>query len=290
MRKIISKHRQNSMTPLSDKIKQAVKTIRRETKIKPSVGIILGTGLGKLADEISVIAKLPYSKIPHFPISTVQAHKSELLIGKLNGITLVAMEGRFHYYEGYALENITLPVRVMKALGASVLIVSSAVGALNPDYQRGDLILIKDHINLMGVNPLIGPNDDSLGPRFPDMSEPYNRKFISQAETIAKKHDIKTHRGVYVALSGPNLETRAEYRFLRIIGADIVGMSTVPEVIVGVHSGLKILGISVVTDICIPETLQPANINEIIETANKAEPKMAALVKGFIKTLEPELS
>jgi purine-nucleoside phosphorylase len=199
------------------------------------------------------------------------------------------MEGRFHYYEGYALEDITLPVRVMKALGVSALIVSSAVGALNPDYQRGDLILLEDHINLMGVNPLIGPNDDSLGPRFPDMSEPYNRKFISRAEAIAKKQGIKTHRGVYVALTGPSLETRAEYRFLRIIGADVVGMSTVPEVIVGVHAGLKILGISVVTDICIPETLQPANINEIIETANRAEPKMTALVKEFIKTLKPDL-
>jgi len=292
MRKTTVKRHQNNPTPirkinanLSDKIKQALKVIRKKTKVQPSVGVILGTGLGKLAEEIFDPVKIPYSKLPYFPVSTVPTHKGQLILGELNGIKVVAMEGRFHYYEGYSLTDITLPVRVMKALGVSVLVVSSAVGALNPDYQRGDLVLIEDQINLMGVNPLIGPNDDSLGPRFPDMSEPYCREFISRIETIAKQHNIRTHRGVYVALTGPNLETRAEYRFLRIIGADVVGMSTVPEVIVAVQSGLKILGIAVVTDICIPETLQPANIKEIIETANQSEPKMTALVKEFIKTL-----
>ncbi|MBI4834924.1 MAG: purine-nucleoside phosphorylase [Planctomycetes bacterium] len=272
-------------TKLSAKIKEATNTIRKKLAFKPDVGVILGTGLGKLAEEIKVKAVLPYSKIPHFPVSTVLSHKGELLLGTLNGTKVIAMDGRFHYYEGYSLEDITLPVRVIKALGAKTLIVSSAVGGLNPKYQRGDLIIIEDHINLMGVNPLIGPNDDTLGTRFPDMSEPYNRKFIAQAESIAKKLGITAHRGVYVALTGPNLETRAEYRFLRIIGADVVGMSTVPEVIVGIHAGLKILGISAVTDMCIPETLRPANIKEIIKIANQTEPKMTALVKEFIRKI-----
>lgn len=279
------KSKQSKTFSLSDKIKESVRTIRKRINLKPSIGIILGTGMGKLAEEISARAIIPYSKIPHFLVSTVPTHKGELILGELNGKKVVAMEGRFHYYEGYSLEDITLPVRVMKALGANVLIVSSAVGGLNPNYQRGDLVLIEDHINLMGVNPLIGPNDDSLGPRFPDMIEPYSRKFIRKAETIARKRGIRTHRGVYVALTGPNLETRAEYRFLQIIGADVVGMSTVPEVIVGVHAGFKILGIAIVTDLCIPETLQPANIQKIIEIANQAEPKMTVLVKEFIKTL-----
>ena len=267
------------------KIKKAAQVIRKKSKTVPRVGIILGTGLGSLAGEIKKEAVLPYSKIPYFPVSTVQAHKSELMIGKLNGVPVLAMEGRFHFYEGYNISDITLPIRVMKFLGAEILIVSSAVGGLNPDYQKGDIILIKDHINLMGVNPLIGPNDESLGPRFPDMSEPYNREFIKIAEGIARKSGIRAHQGVYVALTGPSLETAAEYKFLRIIGADVVGMSTVPEVIVGVHAGLKILGISAVTDICIPETLKPANIDEIIETANKAEPKMAKIVREFIGSL-----
>jgi purine-nucleoside phosphorylase len=271
---------------LFDKIKKATDAIRKKSSFKPDVGIILGTGLGKLAEEIRAKTVLPYSKIPYFPVSTVPSHKGELLLGELNGAKVVAMEGRFHYYEGYSLEDITLPVRVIKALGAKTLIVSSAVGGLNPKYQRGDLIIIEDHINLMGANPLIGPNDDALGTRFPDMSEPYDRRFIALAESIAKKLGIRAHRGVYTALTGPNLETRAEYRFLRIIGADVVGMSTVPEVIVGVHAGLRILGISAVTDMCIPEVLQPANIKEIIKIANKAEPKMAALVKEFIKRIK----
>lgn len=282
---------------LVSRINQAVRYIRKQTNLPPvrarlarkggtpQIGIILGTGLGRLAEEINKDAVIPYPKIPHFPASTVPTHKGELILGTLSGKRVVAMEGRFHYYEGYSLEQITLPVRVMKALGTQVLVVSSAVGTVNPDYRRGDLVLVKDHINLMGVNPLIGPNDDRLGPRFPDMSEPYNLALIKQAEKIARHHHIKTHRGVYAALTGPNLETRAEYRMLQIIGAEVVGMSMVPEVIVGVHAGLKILGIAVVTDLCIPETLKPANIREIIETANRAEPKMTTLIKELIRIL-----
>ncbi|MCK5579049.1 MAG: purine-nucleoside phosphorylase [Planctomycetes bacterium] len=275
----------NQSISLKTKINEAADFIRKKIKIKPAIGIILGTGLGGLAKEISQPVNIPYGDIPHFPVSTVVSHKSELKAGLINGRPVVAMEGRFHFYEGYSLEQITLPIRVIKALGASSLIISSAVGGLNKNYRTGDLILIEDHINLMGVNPLIGPNDDSLGPRFPDMSEPYDKKLIALAEVIAQEKNIKTHRGVYAAMTGPNLETRAEYRFLQRVGADLIGMSTVPEVIVGVHAGLRIFGLSVVTDICLPETLKPTNITEIIATANRAEPKMTTLIKELIKKL-----
>lgn len=251
-------------------------------KNAPEFGIILGTGLGGLAGAITVEQKIPYESIPHFARSTVAGHRGDLVTGTLEGRRVVAMEGRFHAYEGYTMDQITFPVRVMRALGAKALVVSNACGGLNPAYQKGELMLIDDHINLMGDNPLVGPNDDSLGPRFPDMCQPYDPEFLKLAERIATEEKIAVRRGVYVALTGPCLETRAEYRFLRTIGADVVGMSTVPEVIVGVHAGFRILGVSIVTDVCIPETLQPVNIQEIIATANNAEPRMTRLLSRFV--------
>lgn len=265
---------------LKTNIDEAIKAIG--AKSAPEFGIILGTGLGGLAQAIKTEQKIPYEKIPHFAKSTVASHKGDLILGTLEGRRVVAMEGRFHAYEGYSMDQITFPVRVMRALGAKALIVSNACGGLNPSYGKGDLMLIDDHINLMGLNPLVGPNDESLGPRFPDMCRPYDFEFLKLAEAIGLEEKISTRRGVYVALTGPCLETRAEYKFLRTIGADVVGMSTVPEVIVGVHAGFRILGVSIVTDICIPETLQPVDIKEIIHTAGEAEPKMTRLLTRFV--------
>lgn len=268
------------MSILKTHIEAAVQAIG--AKHAPEFGIILGTGLGGLAQAIQAEQTIPYEKIPHFARSTVTSHKGDLILGTLEGRRVVAMEGRFHAYEGYTMEQITFPVRVMRALGAKALIVSNACGGLNPAYGKGDLMLIDDHINMLGMNPLVGPNDDSLGPRFPDMCRPYDAEFLKLAESIAKEEKISVRRGVYVALTGPCLETRAEYRFLRTIGADVVGMSTVPEVIVGVHGGFRILGVSIVTDVCIPETLQPVDIKEIIHTANEAEPHMTRLLRRFV--------
>lgn len=265
---------------LKEHVDEAVRAIGAEAA--PEFAIILGTGLGGLAEAIRVEKKVPYEAIPHFARSTVASHKGDLVVGTLEGRRVVAMEGRFHAYEGYTMDQITFPVRVMRAMGAKALVVSNACGGLNPSYGKGDLMLIDDHINLMGLNPLIGPNDEALGPRFPDMSRPYDPEFLSLAEKIAAEEKIAARRGVYVALTGPCLETRAEYRFLRAVGADVVGMSTVPEVIVGVHGGFRILGISIVTDICIPETLAPVDIKEIIHTANEAQPKMTRLLRRFI--------
>lgn len=269
-----------SRMSLKLRIDEAVKAIG--AKAAPEFGIILGTGLGGLAQAIQVEQKIPYESIPHFAKSTVASHKGDLVLGTLEGRRVVAMEGRFHAYEGYTLDQITFPVRVMRALGAKALVVSNACGGLNPAYGKGDLMLIDDHINLMGGNPLVGPNDESLGPRFPDMCRPYDPEFLKLAETIAAEDKIPVRRGVYVALTGPCLETRAEYKFLRTIGADVVGMSTVPEVIVGVHGGFRILGVSIVTDICIPETLHPVDIQEIIAVANEAEPRMTRLLRRFV--------
>jgi len=265
---------------LKARIDEAVTAI--DLPAAPDVAIILGTGLGGLAGAIQPEKKIPYEAIPHFARSTVTSHKGDLLIGTLEGRRVVAMEGRFHAYEGYTMDQITFPVRVLRALGAKALIVSNACGALNPSYGKGDLMLIDDHINLLGMNPLIGPNEDSLGPRFPDMCRPYDPEFLALAEKITAEEKIPARRGVYVALTGPCLETRAEYRFLRAIGADVVGMSTVPEVIVGVHGGFRILGISIITDVCIPETLTPVDIQEIIHTANEAEPRMTRLLRRFV--------
>jgi purine-nucleoside phosphorylase len=268
-----------------DKIQQATAAIQRRWPSKPRVGIILGTGLGGLAEDIETQATLPYGDIPHFPQSTVQSHAGRLVCGRLAGKTVVAMEGRFHYYEGYSLKEITLPVRVMKALGCEVLIVSNAAGGMNPQFEKGDLMLIEDHINLMGDNPLIGKNDDRLGPRFPDMSHPYDPELIALAQRVALDEKIAAHKGVFVAVPGPNLETRAEYRFLRGIGADAVGMSTVPEVIVAVHSSLKVLGMSIITDMCLPDALEPVKLEDIIATANAAEKKLRVLVRRVIEAM-----
>ncbi len=252
---------------------------------EPEIGIILGTGLGGLVTEIEVEKQLMYANIPDFPISTLEFHSGKLIFGSLKGKKVVAMQGRLHYYEGYTMQQITFPVRVMKMLGITTLFVSNASGALNPAYKKGDLMVIEDHINLQYLNPLIGRNEDELGPRFPDMSEPYKRALIDKAIDIAAANNITCHKGVYVAVPGPNLETRAEYRYLRVIGGDAVGMSTVPEVIVANHMGLPVFAISVLTDEGFPETLQPVSIDEILAVAHEAEPKMTLILKELIAGL-----
>src|SRR5512137_1179003 len=265
------------MTQLRSDIEEALRFLRTKTTMQPGIGIILGTGLGGLVKEIKVETVVDYAEIPHFPISTVESHHGKLIFGTLGNKQVVAMQGRFHFYEGYTMQQITFPIRVMKFLGVETLLVSNAAGGINPLFARGDIMLITDHINLLGDNPLIGPNDDRLGPRFPDMSEPYSKALIALAEEVALELKIRIERGVFVAVPGPNLETRAEYRFLRLIGADVVGMSTVPEVIVAVHCGLRVVGFSIVTDMCLPDALEPANVAKIIAVANAAEPKLCAL-------------
>lgn len=270
------------MLDLYDKIQDATKKIQKEFGATPRAGIILGTGLGGLVDEIEIEAAIDYGDIPHFPTSTATSHRGRLVCGSLAGVPVVAMEGRFHMYEGYPLKQITLPVRVFKALGAEMMIVSNACGGLNPYYTGGDIMVIEDQINLMGDNPLIGINDDRLGERFPDMCEPYDQQWIDRTIQIAQDQGIRVHKGVFVAVAGPNLETRAEYRFLRTIGADVVGMSTVPETIVAIHSGLKVVGLSVITDMCLADALKPSNTDEIIKTAGEAAPKLQAIVRGIV--------
>ncbi|MFQ5824030.1 MAG: purine-nucleoside phosphorylase [bacterium] len=273
------------MRELKAKIEEAGNILSQKTKIKPEIGIILGTGLGALAEEIDKESVISYDQIPHFPISTVDSHAGRLLFGKIGGKSVMAMQGRFHYYEGYSMKQITFPVRVMKYLGAHTLLISNACGGMNPLFSPGDIMIITDHINLFGDNPLIGVNDDSLGPRFPDMSEPYTKELIDLVEQIALEEKFKFQKGVYVGLSGPSLETRAEYRFLRAIGADVVGMSTIPEVIVAVHSSMRVLGLSVVTDTCLPDALKPVNIQEILKVAAEAEPKLTLLMKRVIERI-----
>jgi len=270
------------MHELSTQINEAVAVIRRTWSDAPRVGIILGTGLGSLAGQIQTEAELPYESIPHFPRSTTVGHTGQLVCGRLEGLPVVAMEGRFHFYEGYSYRQVTFPVRVMKALGAELLIVSNACGGMNPQFSQGDIMVIEDHINLMSGNPLIGVNDDRLGPRFPDMAAPYDRQLIDAALAIARRENFVAHKGVYVAVTGPNLETRAEYRFLRGIGADVVGMSTVPEVLVAVHAGMRVLGLSIVTDMCLPDALKPAEIETILATAARAEPNLRKIVLGIL--------
>jgi purine-nucleoside phosphorylase len=270
------------MAELFDQINDAVAAIRQRWTGAPKVGIILGTGLGGLVEEIRAEAAFSYGELPHFASTTVETHTGRLVCGELAGKKVVAMEGRLHFYEGHSLAAITFPVRVMKALGCDTLVVSNACGGMNPQYVKGDIMLIEDHINLMGVNPLIGKNDDRLGPRFPDMCHPYDPKLIALARKIALEEGIATQQGVFVAVPGPNLETRAEYRFLRGIGADVVGMSTVPEVLVAVHAGLRVVGFSIVTDMCLPDALEPANIPDIIATANAAEKKLRVLVRRVV--------
>ena len=273
------------MATLFEKVAEATAAVKDIVGKKPGVGIILGTGLGKLATEIRKVKEISYAEIPYFPQSTVTGHAGKFVSGELAGVPVVGMEGRFHYYEGYSMEEITLPVRVMRKLGAKVLVVSNACGGMNHQHQRGDIVIIEDHISLFPDNPLRGANDDRLGPRFPDMCEPYDLNLVELAESVALKEGIRAHRGVYVGVPGPNLETRAEYRFLRAADADVVGMSTVPEVIVGVHCGLRVLGLSVITDRCLPDALEPAKIEEIIAVANAAEPKLSKIVKGVLKGL-----
>lgn len=271
------------MLELYDQIEAAAAAIQAKFKETPHAGIILGTGLGGLVEKIDITAALDYETIPNFPKSTATSHRGRLVCGRLEGIPVVVMEGRFHQYEGYPLKKITLPVRVFKRLGAKLMIVSQAVGGLNTMYRAGDVMIIDDQINLMGDNPLVGINDDRLGPRFPDMSQPYDPELIDAGLEIARKENFVAHRGVTVAVTGPNLETRAEYRFLRRIGADVVGMSTIPEAIVAVHCGLRTFGLSVITDMCYPDHAEPINVEQIIATANSAGPKLRALVSGVLK-------
>ena len=274
------------MNELRDTIEAAVAHIRAQTDFQPEIGLILGTGLGELGHRIETACVIPYAQVPHFVEPMATSHAGNLLLGTLGGRRVIAMQGRPHYYEGYSMQQITLPVRVMRALGCRALLMSNAVGGMNPQLAPGDITVITDHINLMGDNPLIGPNDDDLGPRFPDMSEPYDRAFVATLERTAIDLKSPVKRAVYVAVAGPNLETAAEYRFLRTIGADTVGMSSVPECLVAVHGGMRVLGLSVVTDACFPDALKPANVAEIIRVANATQPRLEALVTGFLENVE----
>jgi len=272
--KIDSKH---------SELDEAVDSLRKKISWEPEIAIVLGTGLGNLTQRIPVEETAPYFEIPHFPKATVESHKGQLVFGSLSGKKVAVMEGRFHGYEGYSMQEVTFPIRVLRQLGAKILVVTNAAGGLNLQYKKGELVLIEDHINLMGVNPLVGPNDDRLGPRFPDMSEPYAKRILQLTEEAARQEKIQVRRGIYVAVLGPNLETCAEYRFLRGMGADLVGMSTVPEVLVGVHMGMEILGVACVTDVCNPDHLEPVDIKEIIRTANEAGPRLDRLLEAAIK-------
>jgi purine-nucleoside phosphorylase len=273
------------MSEFLQKIEEATAFLQNKTDFQPAYGLILGTGLGKLADSIDCEFQIPYGDIPNFVVSTVQSHDGQLVFGTLGGKPVVAMQGRVHYYEGYSMKDITLPVRVMKALGCHTLIMSNAVGGMNPQLAPGDMTVITDHINLMGDNPLIGPNDDELGVRFPDMSEPYSRDLIELAEKTALSLGLPLKRAVYSAVAGPNLETAAEYRFLRGIGADTVGMSIAPECIAAVHGGMKVLGFSAITDACFPDTLKPADVDEIIRVAQAVEPRLCKLVQAVLENM-----
>jgi len=273
------------VTSLFDRVQAAAQVVRGRSALVPEVGIILGTGLGGLAREIVVDAEVAYRDIPGFPLSTVETHAGRLLLGRLARRPVVAMQGRFHRYEGYDLQQVTFPVRVMHALGARTLVVSNACGGMNPLWGPGELVLLSDHINLLGDNPLVGPNDERLGPRFPDMSAPYDPDLRALARTIALELGIVLREGVYVAVPGPNLETRAEYRMLRAVGADVVGMSTVPEVIVAGHQGMRTVGISIITDQCLPDALEPADIGRIIATAGRAEPELTRLITTLVERL-----
>jgi purine-nucleoside phosphorylase len=279
--------RRCNVKDLKKKILQSAAGIRKEVPgFNPEIGIILGTGLGALAGEIKTIKSIPYGKIPNFPLSTVESHHGQLVCGEIEGRKVVAMQGRFHRYEGYTMQEVTFPVRVMKELGIKYLMISNAAGGLNPKFKAPCLVLIEDHISLlMGDSPLIGPNDDEVGPRWPDMVEPYSKELIEIAEKAAKDLKIELHKGVYIGVPGPNFETRSEYRFINKF-ADMVGMSTVPEVIVAVHCGIKVLGVSVITDLCDPDNLEPADIPKIIQNATIAEPKLTVLMKEVIKRIK----
>lgn len=264
------------------KLNETADFLKKEGLTSPKIGIVLGTGLGNLVNEITIEKEIPYSDIPNFPLSTVEFHSGKLIYGKIEGKQVIAMQGRFHFYEGYSMNEIIFPIRVMKLLGVEKLLISNAAGAINTSYKKGDLMLIEDHINLQ-PNALIGKNMDTLGTRFPDMSEPYNKKLGKELKNIANKENITLHEGIYASVAGPMLETAAEYRYLHTIGADAVGMSTVPEVIAANHMQLPCVAISVLTDECDYNNLQPINIQEIIEVAGKAEKKLSLLFKELIK-------
>ena len=273
------------MKGLFEKIQTAVEYVQQRAKTRPRFAVVLGTGLGGAADSIEVETAIPYDDIPHFEQATGLGHAGQLICGTMGGKPVVAMQGRLHYYEGYSMKQITFPLRVMRALGADELIMSGAVGAMNPHFDAGDIVVLTDHINLMGDNPLIGWNDDRLGGRFPDMAEPYSNERRALVESIALEKRITVRRAVLAAVAGPNLETAAEYRLLRRMGADVVGMSTVPEVIVAVHGGMKVLALSIVTDLCPADNLRPSNIKEIIATAEKAAPKLRDLVTEYLRRM-----
>ncbi|MDR2577646.1 MAG: purine-nucleoside phosphorylase [Chitinispirillales bacterium] len=273
------------MSELFNMIKETKKFIESNTNIEPEYGIILGTGLGRLADSIKKEVTISYEDIPNFPVSTVETHAGKLIMGTIAGKPVMAMQGRFHYYEGYSMQQIAFPVRVMKFMGVKTLIVSNACGGINPHFTPGTIMAITDHINLLPGNPLIGPNDPRVGIRFPDMCEPYSKELIDLAAEIAIANKIKLERGVYAAMTGPMLETRAEYRMLKILGADVIGMSTVPEVIAAVHAGMKVLGFSVITDSCLPDALEPCDIKKIIAIADKAEPVLVKLIEKVLQAL-----
>ena len=274
------------MSELKQKIQETAGFLKSRTKVVPQIGIILGTGLGGLVKEIEIIDAIPYETIPNFPVSTVESHAGKLIFGKLSGKPVMAMQGRFHFYEGYSMQQVTFPVRVMKALGVKTLIVSNACGGVNPAHQAGDIMLISDHINLMGGHPLIGKNDETLGPRFPDMYDLYDQELLALAESVALEEKIKVQKGVYLALTGPTLETGAEYRMVRILGADVVGMSTVPEVIVARHSNMKVLGFSIITDMGFPEAMRSVSLEEVIAVAGRAEVKFVRLVKQVVAKMQ----
>jgi len=266
-------------------VADAVRAVKTRTAIVPDVAVILGTGLGALADELKADVTIPYAEIPGFPRPTVETHAGRLLFGTLGRTPVAMMQGRFHRYEGYSLQQVAFPVRVLRALGAKTLIVSNVSGGMHPLWSTGDLVLISDHINLLGDNPLAGPNNDAEGPRFPDMSAAYDPGLRKLARDVAREHKIVLREGVYVAVPGPNLETRAEYRMLRALGADVVGMSTVPEVITAVHQGMRVLGLSIITDNCLADALEPTSVEKIIAVARAAEPRLAAVVRGVVEQL-----
>ena len=274
------------MNGLWDEIQEAEQWLKARWAGVPRVGLILGTGLGGLSSRIQADVEIPYAEIPHFPRSTAPSHAGQLICGTLEGVPVMAMEGRFHYYEGYSLRQVTFPIRVMKAMGADTLVLTSAVGGMNPQYGLADIVILEDHINLLPDNPLRGVNDDRLGPRFPDMSAPWDRELIEKARRIALTLGITAHKGVLVAVPGPNLETRAEYRMLRMMGADIVGMSTVPECIAATHAGLKTAGFSIVTDMCLPDALEPADINRILKVAAQGGAQLERLLIEFFRQLD----
>ncbi|MCC6349335.1 MAG: purine-nucleoside phosphorylase [Candidatus Eisenbacteria bacterium] len=271
---------------LLNRIRESAEWIRGRTKVKPEVGVILGTGLGDFAGALDLEVAIPYGDIPHFPRSTVESHAGELHLGRLAGRPVAVMKGRVHYYEGYSMQQVTFPVRVLNALGCRTLIVTNACGGMNPDMPAGTIVVTTDHLNLMGANPLIGPNDDELGPRFPDMSEAYSRPLVALAEKVALEQRLPLQRGVFAAVAGPNLETPAEYRFLRGIGADMVGMSLVPENLVAVHGGQRVLAFNVVTDACLPDALHPVDIAAVLAVARRTAPTLTRLVTEVVRRLD----